>query len=300
MPIAAFTATATRAVQDDVVQAARPAESLRRAGQLRPSRAVLPGRRRRTGTRTRRCWTSSDGTRASPASSTAAPARRWSAPPGSWPGSGVSAVAYHAGMEDERAAGTAGGLRQGRGAGGGGHHRLRHGHRQAERALGRARRPAAQRRGLLPGDGPRRARRRERGHAAAPRPVGHRGRAVAHREDRIARGAPARRGPAGGDTRLRGISGLPADAAARALRRAPSRGAAAAATSARERWRRRTSPRRPAASSPPPRERASDSAPTTSRTSWSAPPRTRCWSGVTRTFPRSASAGTATVTGGCR
>ena len=39
------------------------------------------------------------------------------------------------------------------------HHRLRHGHRQAERALRRAPEPAEERRGLLPGNRPRRARR---------------------------------------------------------------------------------------------------------------------------------------------
>ncbi len=43
------------------------------------------------------------------------------------------------------------------GRGDGRHHRVRHGHRQARRALRRAPRPAEERRGLLPGDGPRRA-----------------------------------------------------------------------------------------------------------------------------------------------
>ena len=44
--------------------------------------------------------------------------------------------------------------------GDGGHHRVRHGHRQAGRAVRRASRPAEEHRGLLPGDRPRRPRRR--------------------------------------------------------------------------------------------------------------------------------------------
>ena len=51
------------------------------------------------------------------------------------------------------------GLPQGRRAGARGDHRLRHGDRQARRALRRPSRPARQHRGLLPGDGPCRTRR---------------------------------------------------------------------------------------------------------------------------------------------
>ncbi len=98
--------------------------------------------------------------------------------------------------------------------------RLRHGHRQAGRALRRASGPAEERRGLLPGDRPRGARRtaggcvdglrtgRRRAAAAAGRAVGG-GRRVQARGERQARRA----------ARSRGDRILPPRAAARLLRR---------------------------------------------------------------------------------
>ena len=61
--------------------------------------------------------------------------------------------------------------------------RVRHGHRQARRAVRRAPRPAEERRGLLPGDGPRRARRRARRRVDDVRP---RRRRAAAAPDRVA------------------------------------------------------------------------------------------------------------------
>ena len=98
--------------------------------------------------------------------------------------------------------------------------RLRHGHRQAGRALRRASGPAEERRGLLPGDRPRGTRRpagrcvdglrpgRRRAAAAADRAVGG-GRRVQARGERQARRA----------ARSRGDRILPPRAAARLLRR---------------------------------------------------------------------------------
>ena len=64
----------------------------------------------------------------------------------------------------------AGGLPARRRARRGGHRRLRHGHRQVQRALRRALRPAQEHRGLLPGDRAGRPRRPARRGAAALRP----------------------------------------------------------------------------------------------------------------------------------
>ena len=61
----------------------------------------------------------------------------------------------------------------------GGHHRLRHGHRQARRALRRASRSAQEHRGLLPGDRPRRPRRPAGRRLDGLRP-GRRGQPAAH------------------------------------------------------------------------------------------------------------------------
>ena len=74
--------------------------------------------------------------------------------------------------------------------------RLRHGHRQARRALRLPRRPAGQRRGLLPGDRPRRPRRAAGRHADALRPRRHAPAPPADRGERDRRGAQARRAPA--------------------------------------------------------------------------------------------------------
>ena len=64
------------------------------------------------------------------------------------------------------------------------HRRVRHGHRQARRALRRPLRPAQEHRGLLPGDRPSRPRRPARRGAAALRPRRRRRRAQPHRAAR--------------------------------------------------------------------------------------------------------------------
>ena len=124
-------------------------------------------------TRAGRSSTSPPPAAASPASSTAPAAPR----PRRWPRrcgeAGHAALAYHAGLDaDDRrprrdplpARGRADRLR---------HHRLRHGRRQARHPLRRPRRPAEVDRGLLPGDRPRRPRRRARRHPDALRPRRH-------------------------------------------------------------------------------------------------------------------------------
>ncbi len=73
---------------------------------------------------------------------------------------------------------------------GGRHDRLRHGHRQAGRALRGSPRPAEVGRGLLPGDRPRRSRRRAGHRVAGVRPAGRGPAAQAHRRLRGRRGAP--------------------------------------------------------------------------------------------------------------
>ena len=98
--------------------------------------------------------------------------------------------------------------------------RVRHGHRQARRAVRRAPRPAEERGGLLPGDGPRRARRRARGRVDDVRSRRRRAAAAA---DRVLRGE--RRVQARVHRQARCAArpvrdrGLPARAAARVLRR---------------------------------------------------------------------------------
>ena len=141
-------------------RAAAAAGRARLRQQLRPAEHPLHASSRRT-TRARSCCASSaTSTRATPASSTArsrkkveetadwlnerghhraalprrARRRRAPAPPGPLPARGR----HRDGRDD----------------------RLRHGHRQARRALRRPPRPAEEHRGLLPGDRPRRPRRR--------------------------------------------------------------------------------------------------------------------------------------------
>jgi hypothetical protein len=101
------------------------------------------------------------------------------------------------------------------------HHRLRHGHRQAGRALRRPPGHAQEHRGLLPGDRPRRPRRPARAGLDGLRPAG-RGQPAPHD-----RREPRRRGvQAGAARQARCAAGagrghrLPARAAARVLRRA--------------------------------------------------------------------------------
>ena len=115
--------------------------------------------------------------------------------------------------------------------GDGGHHRLRHGHRQARRALRRPPRHAQEHRGLLPGDRPRRPRRPAGRRLDGLRPAG-RGEPAPHD-----RREPGRRGVQAGDARqARRAAGagrghrLPARAAARLLRRGLRSPAATATT----------------------------------------------------------------------
>ena len=70
---------------------------------------------------------------------------------------GVKARPYHAGLTPTRAHRASGAFPAGRGAGDLRDDCLRHGHQQAQRALRGALRPAEEHRGLLPGNGPRRA-----------------------------------------------------------------------------------------------------------------------------------------------
>ena len=77
----------------------------------------------------------------------------------------------------------------------GGHHRLRHGHRQARRALRRPPGHAQEHRGLLPGDRPRRPRRPAGRRLDGLRPAG-RGEPAPHD-----RREPGRRGVQAGDAR---------------------------------------------------------------------------------------------------
>ena len=72
---------------------------------------------------------------------------------------GIAALPYHAGLDARVRARQPGPLPARARPGDGGDHRVRHGHRQARRALRRPPRPAEVGRGLLPGDRPRRARR---------------------------------------------------------------------------------------------------------------------------------------------
>ena len=102
-------------------------------------------------------------------------------------GQGITALPYHAGLDaTTRAANQSRFLRED-GRDHGGHHRVRHGHRQAGRALRRPPRPAQVGRGLLPGDRPGRARR-----AAVDRLAGLRAgrRRAAAQDDRRLGGRP--------------------------------------------------------------------------------------------------------------
>ena len=104
------------------------------------------------------------------------------------------------------------------------HHRLRHGHRQARHPLRRPRRPAEVDRGLLPGDRPRRTRRRPRRHPDALRPRRHPPAPHPDRREPVADGAQAGR-PQAPERAARPRRGqaLPPPDAARLLRRDPGR-----------------------------------------------------------------------------
>ena len=127
------------------------------------------------------------------------------------------------------------------------HHRLRHGRRQARHPLRRPRRPAEVDRGLLPGDRPRRPRRRARRHADALRPRRHPPAPHPDRREPVADGAQAGRPQAPQRApRPRRGQALPPPDAARLLRRDPRRALRQL----------RPLPRPPRRSSTPPRPRA--------------------------------------------
>ena len=106
--------------------------------------------------------------RATRASSTACPATSVEKTADFLAENGIEALPYHAGLDARTRADEPGAVPPRGRPGHGGDHRVRHGHRQARRALRRPPRPAQVRRGLLPGDGPRRARRRCRPPPGSP------------------------------------------------------------------------------------------------------------------------------------
>ena len=121
--------------------------------------------------------------------------------------------------------------------GDGGDDRVRHGHRQARRALRRPHRPAQVDRGLLPGDRPRRPRRRTGRGVAELRPRRRGQPAPDDQAGRRRRGAPATgAAQARRAARLLRIDRVPAAVAARLVRRSRMPAPAATATTA---WSRR-------------------------------------------------------------
>ena len=133
---------------------------------------------------------------------------------------GLNALPYHAGLDADRAPPPPGPLPARGRHRDGGHHRLRHGHRQARRALRRPPRPAEEHRGLLPGDRPRRPRRPAGRRLDGLRP-GRRGEPAPH--DRRERRRRRLQAPAAQQARRAAGAGrgarLPARAAAGLLRR---------------------------------------------------------------------------------
>ena len=95
---------------------------------------------------------------------------------------GQDPVVYHAGMDEADRRRGAGALHERPGGGGGGHQRLRHGHRQARHPLRHPRQHPPGGRGLLPGGGPRRPRREARPRAAPLQPRRRLHPGAAHRE----------------------------------------------------------------------------------------------------------------------
>ena len=156
VPIAAFTATATRHVQDDVIRLLGLREPLVVRGDF-DRREIFYRSSARTSLRADPRFVVAH--RGEPGIIYRATRKSVEQTASMLVARGIRAVPYHAGLSDEERASNQAGLRPRRGAGGRGDHRLRHGDRQVERAVGPARRPAAQPRGVLPGDRPRRARR---------------------------------------------------------------------------------------------------------------------------------------------
>ena len=132
----------------------------------------------------------------------------------------INALPYHAGMSQADRATQPGYLPAGGRDRDGGDGRVRHGDRQAGRALRRPRGAAEIHRSLLPGDRPRRPRRRAGRHADPLRSRRHAPAPLADRGQRRIRRAEAGRAPAPQRPRgaLRGAA-LPAPDAARLFRR---------------------------------------------------------------------------------
>ena len=109
---------------------------------------------------------------------------------------GIDALPYHAGLDASRALGQPVAVPARRRRRDGRDDRVRHGDRQARRALRRAHRPAEVRRGLLPGDRSRGPRRRPRDRLDGLRPRRRRPAATAHRPESRRSGVQAAAGPA--------------------------------------------------------------------------------------------------------
>ena len=135
-------------------------------------------------------------------------------------GSGVKALPYHAGMDGAARSRNQDAFLQEDGVVDGRDRGVRHGHRQAGRALRAPRRHAGQHRKLLPGDRPRRPRRAAGRYADALRHGRHPAAPHADRRKRRLRRAEARRPPAAQRAGLVvRIAALPAADAARLFRR---------------------------------------------------------------------------------
>ena len=176
----ALTATADVATRNDILRPALRAASRGSSSTASTGRTCAsPCRRRNTPSASSSRSSTSTGTRA--ASSIAPPATRPRSSPQSLSQAGYNALPYHAGMSQADRGTNQDTFLQEDGVvmvrdGG-----VRHGHRQAGRALRRSCGAAEIDRGLLPGDRPRRPRRRARRHADPLRPRRH---APAPRADR--------------------------------------------------------------------------------------------------------------------
>ena len=224
VPRIALTATADGPTRSDIVERLRLGRRAHLRRQLRPAQHPLPRRRqgRRQGAAPGLPRGRASG-RCRHRLLPVAPQRRGGRGLALRQGQGRAALSCRARCRDARA--QPGPLPQGGGRHHGGDRRLRHGHRQAQRALRRPSRPAQEPRGLLPGDRPRRPRR------AAGRcldDLRHAGRDGAHGAAR--RRQSSRSGSAASSarswTRCSGYcetATLPAPGAARLFRRARPR-----------------------------------------------------------------------------
>ncbi len=128
--------------------------------QLRPAQHPLHHRRKETTRASSCCASSATSTRATPASSTARAAARWRRPADTLQQQGINALPYHAGLDAKVRQSHQDRFLREEGIVMVATDRLWHGHRQARCALCGPPGPAQEHRRLLPGDRPRRARRR--------------------------------------------------------------------------------------------------------------------------------------------